>query len=65
MTQRAVAGEFGKGDFRDQFGLEEMCALPFGARNVERGLVDLQRLHPSRNRSSISFIVKPVPTLPA
>ena len=39
-------GEFGEGDFRDQLRLDEMASPAVGARNVDRRLVDLQRLHP-------------------
>ena len=46
VAKDAVRGEFGKGDLGDELGLDPVRALALGARHFERGLVDLERLHP-------------------
>ena len=46
VAQDAIVGDFGEGDFGDELGLDPVRPLAVGARDLERGLVGLERRHP-------------------
>src|SRR2546423_15440676 len=46
MPEHSIPGDFAEGDFRDQFGLDPVRTLSFGARDFDSGLGGLERFHP-------------------